>query len=128
MVELVEAKMVVYGKSCFKAYHRRAGSGNCFRFSGCDCKSKLAPYKIDSMNVTLQSSNYNAAQVFPEEYKGFELFLSAGIFFLGQGTRLKAAIARAALLTATATAVLQGEVEIIKQYAKWDTIRQPAKT
>lgn len=83
MVELVEAKMVVYGKyAALRLTTEELEAVIASGFPDVIAKSKLAPYKIDSMNVTLQSSNYNAAQVFQEEYKGFELFLSAeDIFF-----------------------------------------------
>lgn len=83
VVEVVECKMVVYGKyAALKLSTEELEALIASGFPDSIAKTKLAPYKIDSMIVTLQSSNYNAAQLFNEEYRGFELFLSSeDIFF-----------------------------------------------
>ena len=77
VVEKAEVKMVVYAKyAAVKLSAEQLEALITAGFSDSIAKTKLAPFKLDSMTVTLTGSNLNAAQVFQEEYKGFDLFLA----------------------------------------------------
>lgn len=75
--ELVEMKMVVFGK--YKSLQLTAHELEAlitFNFPDSIAKAKIQGLKLDTMQVNYSSSNMNAAAVFQEEYKGFELFLA----------------------------------------------------
>lgn len=77
MVEKVDAKMVVYGKyAALKLSAEQLEALLATGFPDAIAKTKIAPLKLDNMSVTLTGSNLNAAAVFQEEYKGFDLFLA----------------------------------------------------
>jgi hypothetical protein len=76
-IEKLEVKLVVYGKyAALKLTTEQLESLITTGFPDAIAKQAIAPFKLDSMSVTLTGSNLNAAQVFMEEYKGFDLFLA----------------------------------------------------
>lgn len=77
-IEKTEVKMVVYGKySSLKMTAEELEALITVGFPDSISKSKISGLKLDSMTVTLSSSNLLSAQVFAEEYKGFDMFLSS---------------------------------------------------
>ncbi len=83
MIEKTDVKMVVYGKyASLKITAEQLEAVIAMGFPDNVAKAKLTALKLDSMSVNLIGSNMNSAVVFQEEYKGFDLFLSAeDIFF-----------------------------------------------
>lgn len=70
-------KMVVYGKrSALKITQEQLAAIIEMNFPEVIKHSKFAHLKLSSINVTLIDTNLNSAQVFSEEYKGFQFLLS----------------------------------------------------
>ena len=77
MIEKADCRMVVYGKyAALKLTAEQLEALITSGFPSGIAKSKIAAYKLDNMTVTLTGSILNAAVVFQEEYKGFDLFLA----------------------------------------------------
>lgn len=77
VLEKVDVKMVVFGKyAALKLTSEQLEALITTGMPDAISKAALAPYKLDNMLVSLTGSTLNAAQVFQEEYKGFDLFLS----------------------------------------------------
>ncbi len=75
--ELLEMKMVVYGKySALNMTAEQLEALITMNFPSAISYQKISGMKLDLMFAKWISSNLNSAQVFGEEYKGFELFLS----------------------------------------------------
>jgi hypothetical protein len=79
VLERVDCKMVVCGKrAALGLTAEQLEALITTGFPDAISKENILELRLDSMTVNLQSSNLNAAVVFQEEYKGFELFLSEG--------------------------------------------------